>query len=437
MKTGGFTLRNKPDKAIAVLFLLFFFITPVYTDGFYLPENVEVRNQLSELFSTDPQSLLRERRRTFNQVFEPHRVQFRVAQQHGHVYLVFSNEVSYQFPVYSPGTYIAKRNLETGDLIQVKIFLGPGPESFLRIYPEGNRSRIDVHLLGRCIQRSLMLSVPINRVLIAPFQEVLRHAGNRINWEYFHPLVEQSPSEQVREIGAQVRERLGELPDIDDGALDDSGRWVFIETEYEQFDSRGFNCSGFAKYVVDGLVLPRTGSMLPIDLLKTTHPDFRGNQWSLRHEDSRDPYFGLDWSRNLALAAQGCTETEIRENPEAADVTDLPFLRYSEDVGYPVEEIEFALYLSSIQNPGNIYLGSVNQPYTIDQGPVLRQHVHLVVFFPWFDSLGNFHVDVMERNVETSVRSLEARYPGDFIHLVRIPAETSYSLPRLPEISGE
>jgi hypothetical protein len=35
----------------------------------------------------------------------------------------------------------------------------------------------------------------------------------------------------------------------------------------------------------------------------------------------------------------------------------------------------------------------------------------------------------MERNVETSTASLQRRFPGEFVHLVRISSEGDFALP--------
>ena len=63
--------------------------------------------------------------------------------------------------------------------------------------------------------------------------------------------------------------------------------------------------------------------------------------------------------------------------------------------------------------------------------PVLKQHVHTVVLFPYFDESGVFRLVVMERNSETGISSLKNRYAADHIHLVRLPAFAGYTPPTL------
>ena len=61
---------------------------------------------------------------------------------------------------------------------------------------------------------------------------------------------------------------------------------------------------------------------------------------------------------------------------------------------------------------------------------------------PYFDTDGRFETVVLERNVETSIASLQRRYGRDFIHLTRVRVDTSFTPPmfRSPEpiaASGE
>jgi hypothetical protein len=115
--------------------------------------------------------------------------------------------------------------------------------------------------------------------------------------------------------------------------------------------------------------------------------------------------------------------------PESADVRSVSGFQYLEDVGYAVHDLGAVLYNLAVSEPGHFYIGSVNTQF--GTAPVLRQHVHIAVFFPYFDEFGRFVVDVMERNVETSLESLEKRYPKDFVHLVRVRADSRFRPPKI------
>jgi hypothetical protein len=209
--------------------------------------------------------------------------------------------------------------------------------------------------------------------------------------------------------------------------MDEDGNLVLIESLRLQDQQAGFNCSGFAKWIVDGLHEPLYGSYLSIGELKTKHLSRRGHRWSDPLEDERDPYFGLDWTRNLATAMLSGEQGETGVDPEAADVRSVAYNEYVEDIGFPVARLPQILYLLAVHEPGHFYIGSLNREFGSD--PPLNQHVHVAVLFPYFDDRGRFVVDVMERNVETSLQSLDRRYHDDSIHLVRVRADRSYTPP--------
>jgi hypothetical protein len=183
---------------------------------------------------------------------------------------------------------------------------------------------------------------------------------------------------------------------------------------------------------VDGFYGPLSGGRLTaLAELKRRHPELRGNRWSQGYEQARDPYFGLDWVRNLA-SALARAYGEAQSGPESSDVRHLEYLEYREDVGYPVEELELALFLAAAREPGSFYLGSLNREMAGLPGqPVLRQHYHLAVFLPYFTAGGKFLVAVFELNRESSLEDLRRRFPGHFVHLQRLSARGQWTAPAL------
>ena len=81
-----------------------------------------------------------------------------------------------------------------------------------------------------------------------------------------------------------------------------------------------------------------------------------------------------------------------------------------------------------------MYLGSVNAASAVapqEGTPTLRHHHHVVVLFPYFDEKGAFQVVVMERNLETSLASLDRRYAKEYVYLVRLDSTGAFSPPRI------
>jgi hypothetical protein len=362
------------------------------------------------------------------------RVLVRMYEQLGNRYYAFipvppgSDEVS----LVTPGSYIVRKRLSDGSIDQVKIFLQSHEESYLRLHPRVGHSTVemDLYLVGALFYRDVHVPMTMERVLAAPLPEVQRATAGIVDWSIVTVDAAHPGYAAVESMVAQIRTVLPTLPDGEDGAMNEKGLLVRIETSAGMDEPTGFNCSGFAKWVIDGLYQPSHGSYLPIEPLKRRHIDHRGTRWSRRLEETRDPYFGLDWTRNLAiqLAAADHGEDPQDLDPEVMDVRSVPTARYREDVGFPVEDLPWILYRLAAIHPGQIYLGSVSRPFGDDV--IMRQHSHVVVFLPYFSADGRINAVVMERNAETSTASILERYAGEYVHLTRVDADRPFVPPQ-------
>ena len=322
------------------------------------------------------------------------------------------------------GTLILKRSRESGELMQAKLFLRDQIGSFARVFPRGERSVVDLYLFGERLYGAVPLPVPLAQLATMPLSRLMELTERTIDW----PLVmhdEQRPADRrVVELIEAVRPQLPHLTDADDGAMDAGGNYVFIETgELQPLAERGFNCSGFCKWVIDGYYHPIEGAFTDIAELKRKDLELRGNRWSTWYEALRDPFFGLDWARNLA-ATLDRARTGRDVDPEAGDMREVDFATYVEDIGYPLESIDLTLYTLTVRKPGRFYVGSINREF--GSAPVLRQHSHLAVFFPYIDAAGAFRVVQVDRNLERTTASLIRRYPGAYIHLTAIDAHGEF-----------
>jgi hypothetical protein len=90
------------------------------------------------------------------------------------------------------------------------------------------------------------------------------------------------------------------------------------------------------------------------------------------------------------------------------------------NAGFSFEGLQPLLYTLAIDEPGNIYLASVNNEIGV---PRIRQHFHVAVLVPYFNEQGTFQVAVFESATETSFNTFKNRYPGHFVNLVRIAVD--------------
>jgi len=366
-----------------------------------------VRAPLSRLPAT--------RKHIYRQIEDGVAISFRVVRRGGSVIYLFlrENELG-SFDLLSRGNTSIKRDAVSGRLEYMTVLLQDHPGCYARLSPVEGKTLLDIVFFGIQVHQAVSVPVRFDSLIAAPFRKVVELTGDRVRWDLL--LGRGAPDPGLEALVEQVRSQLLNLSDLDDGAYSESGEPVFIETGTPS--PGGVNCSGFAKWVVDGLHFALTGRYLDVEQLKERWPEHRGNRWTRRLEAERDLYFGLDWSRNLALAVHRARGGRVASDPEHLDVRSIPFLDYVEDIGYPVAALELLSFALALRSPGTLYMGSVSTEY--GSSPSMRQHVHLVVLIPYFAADGRFRLAVFERGRETSVESLISRYGDDYIHLVSV-----------------
>jgi len=366
------------------------------------------------------------------------------------------------FPGWAQGSWILTRRRDNGEAERIRIFLRSDPYTYIQFRPFiADKCQMDVVLYDAYIVRSLPLPVTLERLYTMQLGEVLNLAGNQFPRRYFEPKPDDYRFQ--RQFIAKVRERIKGLEFADDGAIDQTGNYVYINTGLAQKGQPGLNCSGFAKWLIDGILRPVTGERLEISPLKEPYGD-RGSSLTDIWENLRDPFFGLDWIRNLASTAWSkllapsfgnLDEIEVRSEPFSQMILrtrNTTFLHsypgFLENAGYGVEGLLPLLYTLAIDEPGKFYLAAVNNeigpPTTKDNPkgePRMRQYFHIAAFIPYFSEGGVFHVAVFESAAETSISAFRNRYPlsektidgekrlfpnGHYVNLVRIPVETVF-----------
>ncbi len=398
--------------------------------GFY--ENTEVRTGMKEAINAPFFSLLPRQKEIHEQVLSPVAVEFELRKSAESFYLLFKNEQNYRYPVWGRGNFIIKRDLKTGAFLQVKIFLQNDEDSFIRLFPlDDGRSVLDLMLYGVQLYSDIVIPVSLEDLSISSFSRLMYLTRGTVRWDLL--MTDSSYAEWgiLSSFVETVRGELDTLHEAEDGAQDKTGQFVHIEDGSPQQDRGGVNCSGFAKWVADGMLRGKDDRefLISIEDLKTASAEEEerlGNPWSTTRQD-RDPYFGLDWTRNLARIlkqAQGAAEMS---SPREMDVRSMPFFNYMENIGYNLENLRAVLYLLAIENPGAFYMGAVNSQFGED--PVLWQYHHIVLFFPWFTSDGDFRLAVLETGRESSLENLKRRYPDSFVHLVKVEGADDFIPP--------
>lgn len=426
--------EGRPGRgAVAALLAVLAAVGAAASPRVSIPDTAETRQALREVIFAPIAAVLRAADRTVTQRTDGLAVRFRVERANGAVYLSFTRADRGPVRLDAAGTFVIKRDAADGSFLQAKIFLQDDPGCYARLTPRGDRTALQIVLFGRTLQRDVSIAARFETLLAAPLERIMGLAGAPVDWDLLQPAAPTGADAAVERVAGAIRAALPRLGDAEDGAMDAAATMVFIRDGSPQGAAPGLNCSGFAKWVVDGFYGPLTGALTDIARLKERDIGVRGNRWTVPLEDSRDPFFGLDWTRHLArelCRARG----EAFDGVEAADVRDVAGFTYVDDVGYAVADLPVVLYRLVRATPGRIYLGSVNRPSP--GGSALRLHDHVVVLLPYVDAARVFRVVVAERSVETTLGSLERRYPNDFVHLVRFDAAGDFvppvPMPRRP-----
>ncbi|MDR2900994.1 MAG: hypothetical protein LBV20_05700 [Treponema sp.] len=437
-------MRTKRQSLCFIFILMFslFSLVPLFAKDVLvksIPNDAEFRIAIKDTWLTEvPDRTLRQKPGLFK-LPDGTLIQVRAESVGQELMVILARERLGDYPGWIQGSWIVNRSMQDGKIVRIRIFLRSDPYTYIQFRPlTEDRSELDVVLYDGFAVRSLPVPLPLERIMYMSLNDVLATLGDKFPRKYFDPLIDLYAD--TRSFVSSVRKRLPELIFRDDGAIDEDGRYVLIETlEPQTGEAQGVNCSGFAKWIVDGLLRPLTGTQLTIPPLKAPFGD-RGSSFTAPYEDLRDPFFGLDWSRNLAAATwsvlrspsfANLDEIEVRDqnlstvimrNGRTSSLRSYPgFLR---NAGYGIEGLHPLLYMLAINEPGHIYLAAVND----EQGtnPPLRQFFHIAVLVPYFNEYGDFQVACFESAEETSFNAFKTRYPGGYVNLSRLPVEANF-----------
>jgi len=451
-------------KFLVILFILLN-ITPVFSLDLpisRISDDSLLRIRLMETWMLETPSRVLSQRNRIEQLESGERVQISTQENNDEFLVLFSRELirgraatdttpaverraTGQFPGWAQGSWMLTRRKDNGEPTLIRIFLRSDQNMYIQFRPiNAERSQMDVILYGAIIARSIPVAVGFERLYTMRLNDILKLVENKFPIKYFEPDIT-SYRDSMRLIN-QVRSNLAGLRFADDGAIDENGEYVFIESLSRQNpNTAGLNCSGFLKWLIDGILRPVTGQRLPITPLKAPFGQ-RGSSFTENWEESRDVFFGLDWIRNLAAQANitlrspaygVLEEFEVRiDNFSLLMVNQNrnfvvhTYPGFMDEAGYGIEGLHPLLYTLAIDQPFSFYLAAVSNEIATPSNPRgtprLRQYYHVAALIPYFDEIGNFRIAVFESAAETSFGAFRNRYPGHFVNLVKIPISARF-----------
>ena len=379
--------------------------------------------------------------------------------QDGYVISIIPDLTDYSLPEHNlvpQGTWKLYRNLDTGAPLLIKIYPRENPALSISIRPAAQKaysgkSFIDICLSNAYVRKDIAIGLPFEVLYYTSLSRLKELTAAIVPWDIFNPPRYNSPVKAMSRIVENLRYRLVQLKD---GCFDHNGKPVHISNSQPQTELEitsamnidqiraevigGVDSAGFAKWIIDGIIRPIAGQGTVVEALK------RGTEVPKTHFtkpylDTENVFFGLDWIRNLGAAALSLNLSRT-VYPESAglDVTECPFafadavvpsgtgkssvqqpafLGYQQYAGYQTTYLVPLLYYRAIIEPDHFYLACIS---TMPSATELRRYDRIAVFFPYFDSFGEFHLDVYENGEQIPITDFIEQNKDSYTALVRV-----------------
>ncbi|MDR0527119.1 MAG: hypothetical protein LBG79_04815 [Spirochaetaceae bacterium] len=404
-----------------------------------IADDSSIRRHLAKTYFIDPPLDVLARKPVFERLDSGDITQIRSERSNnGEFSIIIARQSGGAFPGWGQGSFILTRNIAGGQPVRARIFLRSDPYTYIQFRPSGaSKSEMDAVVYDALLTQSLPVALPFEKLIETPLLQLLDILDKKFPRRYYNPNSEDYGV--IRKLLGEVRNEIRPLKFGDDGAINENGVYVYIKDLSPQKETSFLNCSGFAKWFVDGILRPVTGARLAVAPLKMPFGK-RGTNFTEPFERIRDPFFGLDWSRNLAAAAAATLKSPAFASLNEIEVRSAPFQAmlkrhgrtsavcnypgHLENIGFSFEGIQPLLYTLAIDEPGNVFIAAISR---VGGTPPLRTYFHVAVLAPYFDESNMFHVAVFESAEETSFSRFRVRYPQHHVSLCRIPVESAFS----------
>lgn len=333
------------------------------------------------------------------------------------------------YPYGTAGTWELELDRKTSNPLCVRYFFAGDSEVFVEFHPGvrgyATKSVVDFIIFGEYAARNVTTGITMQQLFTMSFEDVVNLTEHNLPWidgVFFPELCENN-----MQMSAVIQEHLDEFVYVDKAVYDEYGNLCMLKEaalpDVEE-GKRAISGVGFLKWIVDGLVRPVSGSGLRINpLLKATTSSQND---SGRASDEYDTTLALDWTHNLATAAVSVI-TGINYTFETSGVNVHPTqfsAKYTENAGYPIDDLKSILYLISANETGYFYLGAVR--HEIAEKKAFVTYNECAAFFPYFSKNGVFAVDVFADGQMYTLDEYIESHAGDMIQLTRINSSLQF-----------
>jgi hypothetical protein len=300
------------------------------------------------------------------------------------------------------------------ELIESKIYFQENNNSFL-YFNRFTPNKFDVFLFGKNIKKGLPYFFNIDSLKILPLKSILSLVDiNRIQDE---TLVDKNDRKLKELFIEKIIIPSTKYDYEDDGAINEFGEFVYIMNGQEQKNKKGLNCSGFVKDVIDNYIRLRNKDFkwLSIDELKSKREEERKKIPYTFFEETNDPFFGLEWSKNLI---DKVNEHYDYINIKADILNSDEYSELFDSSGYYVSDMKEILFRDQKKESNYFYILAFNRLKKTT--PVMPEFYHLSIVVPYFEN-NHFYLRSFESTKETDFTKMLNNHIGEKVAIIRIP----------------
>ncbi len=327
----------------------------------------------------------------------------------------FSDKVIETWPKEGLGSWILYRDIETGMSEAIRYYFTNDAGIYIEFLKKNDKVIANFSVHNALVAYNTPVPLELEYFYTASIEEVQSVTRNILPWKY--TTIANNTYYDITQMLAITR-----------------GNLLSVQREFARGNLDNLT---FLKWLVDGIVKPRTGNILFDEPLRepTLPIDYA---FPFRNET----YKSYDYVRNLAAAALSAdTSVAYDYNSSSAEVSIEPFSVYINDnndferisfsinYGYQIEILKPILYILTVTEPGIFFLGAIRElDESSSLGKASEQYYYndAVAIFTWFDSTGEFQISVLKDGVEYTFEHFLNMYPDTFMYLSRVKATTTF-----------
>ncbi len=412
-------ILNKTCLFITIIFFKFLF-------NMSAADNITVKNNFVDSVNIRKQFFLAEQNwdvysdKVIKKIDRGSRFFIIIKKDHGNYeILIFAPESNDLTEKYSYGAFSYQFSAER-ELLKVKVYYHYKHNSYI-LFDKDNPNNADIYLFGDEYKKNIHYYFNIDSLKYISFNSVISLLDKNNIRENL--LIKDDNSEiKLKFIEKVIRPALA-FKYNDDGARDNFGQFVYIDSEKMQEKGKeGLNCSGFIKEIVDNYIRLKDNDFkwLKIEELKKKRVEERQNITYRYKEIEYDSFFGYDWVKNLA---DQINNYYGYNNLKAEEYDKDIYLTYTKLRGYDVKDLYNVLFRDQQNDPSYFYILVFNKLRI--QTPILLETSHTAVIVPYFKS-NHFYTRVFESTDETNFNNILKYRFDDKVLIIKVPLPLVY-----------